>query len=102
MSHYVSAINKNGAEITSLSMSMGRAYKETIYDLFDAMEYYAGVSGDGTVVKYNRSDAEHAKSKLNKLSNRSRDKGLEMCKRCEGFINDILNSQCESFEIGWF
>ncbi|WP_010531985.1 hypothetical protein [Lentibacillus jeotgali] len=49
MGHDISSFNKAGQEIGYVRFTMGDIIAPLFYDLFDANEYYAGVSGSGEV-----------------------------------------------------
>ncbi|MBS4215107.1 MULTISPECIES: hypothetical protein [Neobacillus] len=82
MGHDISGYNKAGEEIAYARFSMGNYNAIILYDLLDANQFYAGVSGCGDSSTFSIKQIEKALNDYNQF-----------------FSND--NSQAESYSETW-
>ncbi|QQK81841.1 hypothetical protein HUG20_03620 [Salicibibacter cibi] len=59
--------NKSGEEICHIRFTMGNPNALIVYRLFDAYDFYAGVSGNGQSKEVSLPEAEKALTALNQL-----------------------------------
>jgi hypothetical protein len=67
MGHDISGYNKAGEEIAYARFSMGNYNAIILYDLLDANNYYAGVSGSGDSSTFSTQQFEKALNSYNQL-----------------------------------
>ncbi|QDI92372.1 hypothetical protein EPH95_15210 [Salicibibacter halophilus] len=67
MSHDICGFNKAGNEICHIRFTMGDSNALIVYELFNASDYYAGVSGNGHSKEVSLPEAEKAMTGLNQL-----------------------------------
>lgn len=69
MGHDIFGINKAGEEIAYARFSMGNYNATILYELLDANEYYAGVSGSGGSSTFSIQQCEKALKEFYRLYN---------------------------------
>lgn len=69
MGHDISGYNKAGEEIAYARFSKGNYNATVLYDLLDAHNYNAGVSGSGGGSAFSIQQIEHALNSFNRLYN---------------------------------
>jgi hypothetical protein len=67
MGHDISGYNNTGEEIAYARFSMGNYNSTILYNLLDANEYYAGVSGSGNSSTFSIKQIEQALKTYNQL-----------------------------------
>lgn len=67
MGHDISGFNKAGTEIAYSRFSMGNSNAIILYRVFDALDYYAGVSGNGHSSTFSKQQVEKALENLGQL-----------------------------------
>lgn len=68
MSHDICGFNNAGKEICHIRFTMGSPNALIVYGLYDAYDYYAGVSGNGHSKEVSLPEAEKALTALNQLN----------------------------------
>ena len=69
MSHYICGYNRAGEEIAFANFSMDNSNAFILYQLLDAGQYYAGVSGSGDSTTFSSQKMEKALNTYNHLFN---------------------------------
>ncbi|WP_338472427.1 hypothetical protein R4Z10_06690 [Niallia sp. XMNu-256] len=70
MGHDILGYNMSGKEIAYARFNMGNYNATILYDLFDANDYYTGVSGTGDSSTFSLEQCEMAMNKFSHLYNR--------------------------------
>jgi hypothetical protein len=92
MGHDISGYNNTGEEIAYARFSMGNYNSAILYNLLDANEYYAGVSGSGNSSIFSVKQIEKALSMYNQIygNNNSFSQSDWDLKQIQNFIRNCL------------
>ncbi|WP_174615594.1 hypothetical protein [Virgibacillus ihumii] len=105
MGHDICSYNNVGKEIGYVRFTMGDAVAPIFYDLFDANEYYAGVSGSGGMATLTLDQVEEAMKKYGRFYDKDLSKkGSENFRAWQQdeilkFINSCLETAGKEGEV---
>lgn len=90
MGHDISGYNKAGKEIAYARFSMGNYNSIILYNLLDANQYYAGVSGSGDSSTFSLHQIQKALNDYNQLYDHSLSESDWDLKQILKFIKNCL------------
>jgi hypothetical protein len=91
MGHDISGINKAGKEIAYARFSMWNSNAAILYSVFDALEYHAGVSGNGRSSTFSLQQVDKASKNFDQIYPTSQERIESMPLDHQQIFNFIMN-----------